>query len=205
MTPEQLSAAIKQRLADIEEAQKITLRLCRLSGLVDGFIWPPAPRQQRRLYSPPPRSRHREPPLPFHSFIHKGAGHCRVCGQPVYGKEGSHLKRFGESKRTWHSVCVTSYDVMVNTGSYYREICLRQEGLCNISSEPIRHAEIDHAVPLYRIARDHSARLWYRLLRYWMLPNLQVINREAHVAKCAAEAKERAGARVKVDGQGAML
>jgi hypothetical protein len=29
------------------------------------------------------------------------------------------------------------------------------------------------------------------LLDYWGLPNLQAINRDAHVAKCADEARER--------------
>ncbi len=31
-----------------------------------------------------------------------------------------------------------------------------------------------------------------KLVAYWGLPNLQVINRDAHVAKCAAEARSRA-------------
>ena len=30
-----------------------------------------------------------------------------------------------------------------------------------------------------------------KLLDYWGLPNLQVINRDAHAAKCAAEARDR--------------
>jgi hypothetical protein len=36
---------------------------------------------------------------------------------------------------------------------------------------------------------------WPALLGFWGLPNLQVINREAHVAKCADEAGHRAGLR----------
>jgi hypothetical protein len=32
-------------------------------------------------------------------------------------------------------------------------------------------------------------------LDYWGLPNLQVINREAHAAKCGAEARDRRVAR----------
>jgi len=32
---------------------------------------------------------------------------------------------------------------------------------------------------------------WPDLLGYWGLPNLQVINRDAHVLKCADEARDR--------------
>jgi hypothetical protein len=37
--------------------------------------------------------------------------------------------------------------------------------------------------------------LWPQLLDYWGLPNLQVVNRDAHAAKCAAEARDRLAAR----------
>jgi hypothetical protein len=36
------------------------------------------------------------------------------------------------------------------------------------------------------------------LLAYWGLPNLQVINRDAHVAKCADEARDRGVGRARV-------
>jgi hypothetical protein len=52
-------------------------------------------------------------------------------------------------------------------------------------------AEIDHRVPLFRVWRHHRADPWPVLLGYWGLPNLQVINRPAHVEKCAQEAGER--------------
>jgi hypothetical protein len=32
---------------------------------------------------------------------------------------------------------------------------------------------------------------WPRLLAFWGVPNLQVINRDAHAAKCASEANDR--------------
>jgi hypothetical protein len=34
------------------------------------------------------------------------------------------------------------------------------------------------------------------LLTYWGLPNLQVINRDVHAAKCAVEAQDRRAARL---------
>jgi hypothetical protein len=36
---------------------------------------------------------------------------------------------------------------------------------------------------------------WPKLLDYWGLPNLQAINRDAHAAKCASEARNRSAAR----------
>jgi hypothetical protein len=37
----------------------------------------------------------------------------------------------------------------------------------------------------------HRHTPWPHLLRYWDLPNLEVINRDAHVEKCADEARDR--------------
>jgi hypothetical protein len=36
---------------------------------------------------------------------------------------------------------------------------------------------------------------WPKLLGYWGLPNLQVINQDVHTAKCANEARDRRAAR----------
>ena len=49
--------------------------------------------------------------------------------------------------------------------------------------------------------REHRDTPWPKLLDYWGLPNLQVINRDVHVEKCADEAgwrRERAGDAVKI-------
>jgi len=54
-----------------------------------------------------------------------------------------------------------------------------------------RTAEVDHRVPLFRVWCEHRDLAWPLLLRYWGVPNLQVINRDVHVAKCAAEACQR--------------
>ena len=52
-------------------------------------------------------------------------------------------------------------------------------------------AEVDHRVPLFRLWSEYRDAPWPELLDYWGLPNLQVINRDAHVAKCATEAGDR--------------
>jgi hypothetical protein len=54
-----------------------------------------------------------------------------------------------------------------------------------------RNAEVDHRVPLFRVWSEHRDTPWPGLLDYWGLPNLQVINRDVHAAKCATEARDR--------------
>ena len=56
-------------------------------------------------------------------------------------------------------------------------------------------AEVDHRIPLFRVWREYRDAPWPKLLGYWGLPNLRVINREAHVAKCLTEARNRRAAR----------
>ena len=46
-------------------------------------------------------------------------------------------------------------------------------------------------MPLFRVWREQRDTPWPALLGYWGVPNLQVINREAHAAKCAVEANYR--------------
>ena len=58
-----------------------------------------------------------------------------------------------------------------------------------------RAAEVDHRVPLFRVWNECRDDPWPKLLDYWGLPNLQVINRDVHTAKCATEARDRRTAR----------
>ena len=58
-----------------------------------------------------------------------------------------------------------------------------------------KSAEVDHRVPLFRVWRENRDVPWPKLLDFWGLPNLQVINRDAHAAKCAIEAQGRRVAR----------
>ena len=73
-----------------------------------------------------------------------------------------------------------------------RALKLRQRHRCATSGKRLlRTAEVDHALPLYRVWREHRARPWPELLAYWGTPNLQVVNRAVHVDKCRDEAAER--------------
>jgi hypothetical protein len=58
-----------------------------------------------------------------------------------------------------------------------------------------KSAEVDHRVPLFRVWSEHRDLPWPKLLDFWGLPNLRVINRDAHATKCAIEAQDRRAAR----------
>ena len=58
-----------------------------------------------------------------------------------------------------------------------------------------KNAEVDHRVPLFRVWTEYRHLPWPKLLGFWGLPNLQVINGDVHVAKCASEMRERSAAR----------
>jgi hypothetical protein len=62
----------------------------------------------------------------------------------------------------------------------------------------LRSAEVDHRVPLFRVWGEHRDTPWPVLLAFWGLPNLQVINRDVHAAKCAVEATYRGQSRLEL-------
>ncbi len=57
---------------------------------------------------------------------------------------------------------------------------------------------MDHRVPFFAVWSEHRSRPWPELLAFWGAPNLQVINKAAHLEKCADEAAERAKRRMTV-------
>jgi len=207
--------ALRARLTSIQQAEKVTLMLARRSGIVPNYEWRPEPRpycnvRTRTEYNGKIVRTHRDPPLPFHADS-RGPGTCRVCGQPIYGGGGWRKKDGARSTRlTWHTVCTTTYLVMTKPVDYAAALILRQDQRCAISGDPIalpylRGVEVDHDVPLFRVAREHADEPWFEMLRFWMTGNLRAITREAHLAKCAAEAKERSRNRKPEIGQEAML
>lgn len=176
-------------------AERVTRILCRRSGAVAGYRWRAPSASARGVCATSPTS-FRVPPLPFHQMVHKGAGWCRVCGQPIYG--GGSFRKFAGpvSKLTWHNACLSTYFLMTKPSDYTELLLHRQGERCALSGDPIplpyRHAEVDHEVPLFRVAREHAEEPWHELIRFWGFANLRAITRPAHLAKCKAEAQERA-------------
>ena len=127
-----------------------------------------------------------------------GPGFCCVCGQPVY-RLGWHvdLWKSGPNKNAvWHCACVVAWQFWNAPNSQIQLLRRIQSRRCAQSGGRLwRNAEVDHCVPLFRVWSEHRDTSWPRLLDFWGLPNLQVINRDVHAAKCATEARDRRVAR----------
>ena len=148
----------------------------------------------------------RQPPAPYREpQFSKGPGFCCVCGQPVY-RFGWHrdLWDAGPNRRAaWHTACVVAWRLW-NAPSDHDAVLRRlQARRCAQTGGRLwKTAEIDHRVPLFCVWRERRDTPWPELLSYWGLPNLQVINREVHAAKCADEAKARSRSRKAAAVQG---
>lgn len=60
----------------------------------------------------------------------------------------------------------------------------------------LKTAEVDHRMPLFAVWSEHRTRPWPDLLAFWGAPNLQVINRSAHLDKSSQETAARAERRL---------
>src|SRR5262245_12569426 len=134
----------------------------------------------------------RTPPAPYREqAFARGPGFCCICGQPVY-RFGWHVDlwdRGPNPNAAWHAACVVAWDLWTGPSDYVRILKRVQGRRCAETGGRLwKTAEVDHRVPLFRVWREHRDAAWPSLLRFWGVPNLQVINRDAHVAKCTAEA-----------------
>jgi hypothetical protein len=137
----------------------------------------------------------RSPPAPYREkAFGRGPGFCCVCGQPVYrlGWHEDLWDRGPNKNAVWHTACVTAWRLW-NAPSDYAKLLRRLQGRkCATSSARLwKTSEVDHRVPLFKVWREHRETDWPALLAFWGLPNLQVINRDQHAEKCAAEANTR--------------
>lgn len=177
-------------------ADRIARTLAARSESPHGWRW----RLETGRPGPTPES-FRIPPLPYREpAFARGGGSCCVCGQPVYryGWHADHWReRSPNTRARWHAACVAAWKFW-NAPSEHHRLLRRVQGLrCAATNRRLlRDAEVDHRIPLFRVWRDERDAPWPRLLGFWGLPNLQVINRAAHVLKCADEARERARTRL---------
>jgi hypothetical protein len=170
-------------------ADRLARGLAARTGAPEDWSWRAAAR---------PSFSFRVPPAPFREERFRlGPGRCCVCGQPVY-RLGWHTDLWGEGRpnrnASWHSACVAAWKMWNAPTDYLKPLKDLQRRRCAATGKRLlRTAEIDHRVPLYRVWREHRSAPWPDLLRFWGVPNLQVIGREVHLEKCRAEAGERAG------------
>jgi len=169
--------------AHVIRADHLARALAAISGAPKGWTWqigstsfrtPPAPYREKR-YS-------------------RGPGFCCVCGQPVY-RFGWHKDLWDNGpnpRATWHTACVVAWRLWTSPSAFDRVLRRLQARRCAQTGGRLwKTAEIDHRMPLFRVWREYRDTPWPALLDYWGTPNLQAINRDAHVEKCADEAKYR--------------
>lgn len=175
-------------------ADRLSRALAARTGPPDGWSWRVS--QNRKTGLP---AIFRMPPAPYRECAHSlGPGFCCVCGQPVY-RLGWHkdLWDAGPNKNAvWHCACVVAWQFWNAPNSEAALLRRLQQRRCGQTGGRLwKDAEVDHRVPLFLVWRDHRNEGWPKLLSYWGLPNLQMINREVHAAKCAIEARHRRAAR----------
>jgi hypothetical protein len=179
-------------------ADRLARALAARSGEPAGWEW----RLGRDKETGLPMS-FRIPPAPYReAAFTRGPGHCCVCGQPVY-RLGWHSDLWHDGKpnrnATWHAACVVAWQLWIAPTDYLRALKLRQNRRCPVTGRRLLStAEVDHRTPFFAVWSEHRSRPWPELLAFWGAPNLQVINKAAHLEKCADEAAERAKRRMTV-------
>ena len=171
-------------------ADRLARALAARSRAPSGWSW--------RLSNNPengPPATFRTPPAPYRERDYAlGPGFCCVCGQPVY-RFGWHIDLWdiGPNKNAvWHCACVIAWQFWNAPSSQARLLRRLQARRCGETGGRLwKSAEVDHRVPLFRVWNEYRDAPWAKLLDYWGLPNLQMINRHVHAAKCATEARGR--------------
>jgi hypothetical protein len=171
-------------------ADRLARALAAKTGAPVGWTWRIS--QSRKTGLP---ATFRMPPAPYRERGYSlGPGFCCVCGQPVY-RLGWHkdLWSAGPNKNAvWHCACVIAWQFWNGPNSEAALLRRLQGRRCGETGGRLwKDAEIDHRVPLFRVWKEYRDVPWPKLLAYWGLPNLQVINRDVHAAKCAIEARDR--------------
>ena len=174
-------------------ADYLARTLAARSGAPPGWSWRLDPRKRNGL-----AASFRAPPAPYREKAFAlGPGQCCICGQPVY-RFGWHSDLWEDGKVNrkagWHAGCVAAWKLWTAPAEHDRLLRRRQQRRCGESgTRLLKTAEVDHRTPLFRVWREHREQPWPELLGFWGTANLQVVNRPAHLAKCALEAGERAG------------
>jgi hypothetical protein len=171
-------------------ADRLARALAARSGAPEGWSW--------RVGEEPDHgpASFRTPPAPYRSAAFaRGPGHCRICGQPVF-RFGWHADLCADgvpnARATWHLACVAAWKLWNAPSDQVRLLRRLQGHRCGTTGRRLlRSSEVDHRTPLFRVWRDHRDLPWPALLAFWGLPNLQVVNRDAHLRKSLGEAAER--------------
>jgi hypothetical protein len=180
-------------------ADRLARVLAEKSGAPDGWTWRLHEKRGDGL-----AASFRSPPAPYREkAFTRGPGHCCVCGQTVYrfGWHADLWARGPNKNAEWHTACVVAWRLWNAPSDHGKLLRRLQVRRCVTSGARLwKTAEVDHRVPLFQVWSERRDLPWPQLLNFWGFPNLQMINRDAHVAKCADEAKYRGQARSTAGG-----
>lgn len=176
-------------------ADRLARSLAARSGTPDGWTWRLGADRSDGL-----SASFRAPPAPYREpAFSQGPGFCCVCGQPVY-RLGWHVDLWhkGPNRNAgWHTACVVAWRLWNAPSDHARVLRRLQDRRCAETGRRLwKTAEVDHRVPLFRVWQEHRNTDWPALLAFWGAPNLQLINRDVHAAKCADEAGYRGRRRI---------
>jgi hypothetical protein len=170
-------------------ADRLARALAGKTGAPPGWAWTISGSREHGL-----STTFRSPPAPYREAPFKlGPGRCCVCGQPVY-RFGWHVDLWGGPNRNveWHSACVAAWRLWTAPRTHLQFLKRLQLRRCAETGKRLAGgAEVDHRIPLHRVWQERGAYEWPSMLSFWGVPNLQVINEDAHAAKCLAEAQAR--------------
>lgn len=175
-------------------ADRLARALASREGAPEGWTW------RLDVVAEGRRTSFRTPPAPYREAgFARGPGHCCVCGGPVY-RFGWHLDLWGDGRPNrragWHAACVAAWQFWCDPSGHAKLLRRVQRRRCpETGGRLLKTSEVDHRMPLHRVWREMRHASWPDLLAHWGAPNLQVVNREAHRAKCAREAGARAAGR----------
>ena len=175
-------------------ADRLARALAGRSGPPKGWTWRISNKRKDGL----PAS-FRMPPAPYREPAYTlGPGFCCLCGQAIY-RLGWHQDLWGTGPNKnagWHCACVVAWqfwNAPAGEAPILRRLQTRRCG--QTGGRLWKSAEVDHRTPLFRVWSEYRDTPWPKLLDFWGLPNLQIINRDVHAAKCAVEARDRRTAR----------
>jgi hypothetical protein len=178
-------------------ADRLARALAHRGGAPSGWTWRLG---ANRKYGLP--ITFRTPPAPYRERAYaKGPGCCCVCGQPVcrYGWHVDLWEAGPNKNATWHGACVIAWQFWNAPSSQAKLLRRLQARRCAETGGRLwRDGEVDHRIPLFQVWNEYRDLPWPKLLGFWGLPNLQVINRDVHVTKCASEARGRTAIRARV-------
>jgi hypothetical protein len=168
-------------------AERLARALAARTGAPPGWSW--------SLEGP--GASFRTPPAPYRTeAFSRGPGFCCICGQPVF-RLGWHVDLWSDgrpnTRAAWHSACVVAWQFWCEPSDHVQLLKRVQKRRCTETGKRLlRSAEVDHRIPLFQVWRERRDEVWPALLAFWGGPNLGVVNRDAHRAKCAREAGARA-------------